>query len=164
MEVDDEQFIEELTSAINPFLREEITLTEYLSLSQSFNDSGRSTDSAIPAAGEETDLDKEDPPSSSFTDSDRFSKPITNLDDWIKPYVPKKHVKEHPMGSKEFFGLVARSSLIYCNRRILSENLTFQKYHQEHPMSSKAFSPKKNKAREMDMCSKSLQIALFCVR
>ena len=94
MNEDEEPFLEELETAINPFTRGKLTMDEYISLSQSFhNHDNLAGTSGLQSANDSVNLCENDPPSKKRCgDSEannRFSEPVTNLEDWTKPYIPK---------------------------------------------------------------------------
>ena len=97
-EQQEELFLKELETAINPFLRDEIPIEEYLSLTENspfthdncilpddlhFSEAVESRTTSPPVK-KSCPVDK---------DADRFSKPIENLEEWMTPIIPKNTLK-----------------------------------------------------------------------
>ena len=106
MNEDEERFLEELETAINPFIRGELTTDEYVSLSQSFhNHDNPAGTSGLQSANDSVNSENDPPSKKRCGDSEasnRFSEPVTNLEDWTKPYIPKNTAKSTKWAQKNF--------------------------------------------------------------
>ena len=98
---DDDDFLKELEVAINPFIRDEITLEEYMELSLGFEAARTSRANEHADTPPKIELQEISPPKEPQEisrpkdpkepqDAEKcFPTPVDNVKEWLKPYVPR---------------------------------------------------------------------------